>query len=102
MTLDGIMASYQNPPHKIFYDITQSSVPLKFTVLDALNLLFQQYITIEFNQETPSPLEVMFNLKEALKISPVVKILHKYERLQQQTLEQLQARRYGVGTEEHK
>lgn len=47
----SILNLYPGKPHKIFYDIEKSSVPYKFTVLDALNDLFDGYITVSFINE---------------------------------------------------
>jgi len=47
----SILNLYPGKPHKIFYDIEKSSVPYKFTILDALNDLFDGYITVNFDKE---------------------------------------------------
>lgn len=45
-----------DPPIRVDYDITESALPNKFTVLDALNILFKKYITADF-QEEPTVVE---------------------------------------------
>jgi hypothetical protein len=40
---------YPNEPRKIFYDVTESAVQDKFTILDALNILFIDLLTIKFD-----------------------------------------------------
>jgi hypothetical protein len=47
----SILNLYPGKPHKIFYDIEKSAVPYKFTILDALNDLFEKYLTISFDKE---------------------------------------------------
>jgi hypothetical protein len=47
----SILNLYPGKPHKIFYDIEKSSVPYKFTILDALNDLFEKYLTVSFDNE---------------------------------------------------
>lgn len=47
----SILNLYPDQPHKIFYDIEKSAVPHKFTILDALNNLFEQYLTISFTNK---------------------------------------------------
>lgn len=47
----SILNLYPGNPHKVFYDIEKSSVPHKFTILDALNDLLQRYLTVSFNKE---------------------------------------------------
>lgn len=47
----SILNLYPGKPHKIFYDIEKSSVPYKFTILDALNDLFEKYLTVSFVNE---------------------------------------------------
>lgn len=47
----SIINLYPGKPHKIFYDIEKSSVPYKFTILDALNDLFEKYLTVSFDNE---------------------------------------------------
>lgn len=49
----SILNLYPGKPHKIFYDIEKSAVPYKFTILDALNDLFERYLTISFDNEIP-------------------------------------------------
>lgn len=48
----SILNLYPGQPHKVFYDIEKSAVPHKFTILDALNDLFERYLTISFNNES--------------------------------------------------
>ncbi|AJD20179.1 PIF-4 [Tipula oleracea nudivirus] len=45
ITPSALLNLYKDPV-KVPYDITNSSVPDKFTVLDALNILFTKYITM--------------------------------------------------------
>lgn len=45
----SILNLYPDKPHKIFFDIEKSSVKYKFTILDALNDLLENYLTISFN-----------------------------------------------------
>lgn len=47
----SILNLYPGKPHKIFYDIEKSAVPYKFTILDALNDLFDGYLTVSFDKE---------------------------------------------------
>ena len=47
----SILNLYPGKPHKIFYDIEKSSVPYKFTILDALNDLFEKYLTVSFDNK---------------------------------------------------
>jgi len=48
----SILNLYPGKPHKVFYDIEKSTVPHKFTILDALNDLFENYLTISFDDNT--------------------------------------------------
>jgi hypothetical protein len=45
----SILNLYPNEPRKIFYDVTESAVQDKFTILDALNILFIDLLTIKFD-----------------------------------------------------
>lgn len=51
VSFQSILNLYPDKPHKVMYDIEKSAVPHKFTVLDALNDLFERYITVSFNEE---------------------------------------------------
>lgn len=94
VTLDGIMTLYGGIPHKVFYDITQSAVPNKFTVLDCLNILFDGYITITFEKWTTDIHDDMYKIKEnsTIKKYEIAKILKRHEELTPKLLEDLQRR----------
>lgn len=93
VTLPGIISLYSEP-HRVFYDITESSVQYKFTILDALNILFQRYLTVEFKSEQISTVDAMFAIKEIIHTQDMRQHLHKYESLRQNTLDELQQRVY--------
>lgn len=59
----SILNLYPDQPIKVFYDITDSAVPNKFTVLDALNILFKSYITIEFKNTQTTSQVISLNTK---------------------------------------
>jgi len=46
---DALINLY-NDPIRVDYDVTETSVANKFTILDALNILFKNYITIDFSK----------------------------------------------------
>ena len=93
VTLDGLLSMY-GEPHKIFYDVTDSTVPYKFTILDCLNILFRRYLTIEFGTETTRPIESLYMLKENSIKKYATESLKKFEFLSQSTLDALQERVY--------
>lgn len=45
---NNLLNLYNTKPTKVYYDLTESSIPTRFTVLDALNILFKKWILIEF------------------------------------------------------
>lgn len=53
-------------PQRIDYNIEESSQKNKFTVLDALNILFKNYITIQFDKKNSTEQLNIANFSEAL------------------------------------
>lgn len=96
VTIDGILSQYTKAPYTIFYDITDSSVENKFTVLDALNILFREYITIKFVDETTNVIDTFYGLHEKPKVSMPINqfTFSKYTSLKQSQLDELQKRLY--------
>ena len=92
ISLQSIINLYSEPA-KVFYDISESSVPNKFTVLDALNILLQKYITITFEDDVVRDERnlatiTQFNIDKK-RITTEQKILARYESIKKTTLDQL-------------
>lgn len=87
VTLDGIIGQYLEAPFKIFYDITESSQTNKFTVLDALNILFERYITISFYETNFNFRDLILGINENEPTLKVDKLkLSSFSRLKESTL----------------
>ena len=72
-------------PVRIDYDIKRSSVANKFTVLDALNILFEKFINISFDRDDNNDQEMnMSNLNK----------LHRTKETNMNFVEQLQESSY--------
>jgi hypothetical protein len=88
-------------PVRVNYDVLDSSSPNRFTVLDALNILFREHLTVKFTNDTPDDAThkiSTFNRQIAKSLSPLPAKafnLNKFSVYNDDTLQELFERVYS-------